>query len=303
VTDLSVSFAGLSFKNPVVAASGTFGFGREYGELYDLSLLGGICMKGLTAQARLGNRPPRVAETAMGMLNSVGLQNPGVDGFITDELPFLRGYDTVVIANISGNTADEFAAMAGKLSDAGVDMIEINVSCPNLESGGMHFGTSPDDVALVTEAVKRCASVPVMVKLTPNVTDIASIARAAEAAGADAVSLINTLLGMRIDIKSRRPVLHNNTGGLSGPAIFPVAVRMVREVSQAVSIPVFGMGGVSTWSDAVEIMLAGANLVGVGTAMFSDPFAPLTIIEGLEKYASEQGYAAIRDLTGKVIMN
>ena len=301
--DLSVDFAGVGFKNPVVAASGTFGFGREYAEFYDLSLLGGICVKGLTVKPRTGNPPPRIAETPMGMLNSVGLQNPGVDGFIEKELPFLRGFDTVVIANISGNTAEEYAEMAEKLSDAAIDMIEVNVSCPNVKAGGIQFGTSPDAAAMITDAVVRRSRVPVMVKLSPNVTDIAEIAIAVEAAGADAISLINTILGMRIDIASRKPVLFNNTGGLSGPAVFPVAVRMVWQVSQAVSIPVLGMGGVAGGDDAVEMMLAGASLVGVGTASFTDPYAPLKIIRGIEEYLQRSDTHAVCDLTGKAVLN
>ena len=300
---MSVSFAGVRFKNPVVAASGTFGFGREYAELYDLSLLGGICVKGLTVKPRHGNLPPRIAETPMGMLNSVGLQNPGVDGFIKNELPFLRGFDTVVIANISGNTAEEYAEMAEKLSDAAVGMIEVNVSCPNVKAGGIQFGTSPDAAAMITDAVVRRSRVPVMVKLSPNVTDIAAIARAIEAAGADAISLINTILGMRIDIATRRPILFNNTGGLSGPAVFPVAVRMVWQVAQAVSIPVLGMGGVACGDDAVEMMLAGASLVGVGTASFTDPYAPIKIIRGIEEHLQRSGTSAAYDLTGKAVMN
>jgi len=301
--DLSIDFTGVRFKNPVVAASGTFGFGREYNEYYDLSLLGGICAKGLTMHPRPGNLPPRIAETPMGMLNSVGLQNPGVKVFIKEELPFLRSFDTVIIANISGNTVDEYAQMAEMLSDAGVDIIEVNVSCPNVEAGGLQFGTSTDGVASVTEAVRKSSVVPVMVKLSPNVTDITEIAQAAESAGADAISLINTILGMRIDTVTRRPVLHNNTGGLSGPAILPVAVRMVWQVSQAVGIPILGMGGVSDFSDAVEIMLAGASLVGVGTAIISDPYAPVKIIKGLEEYLINNGFAAVSDITGKVVVN
>ena len=301
--DLSVDFAGVRFKNPVVVTSGTFGFGREYSEFYDLSLLGGVCAKGLTAQPRLGNPPPRIAETPMGMLNSVGLQNPGIDAFISDELPFLRGFDTVVIANISGNTLEEFAEMAEKLSDTAVDMIEVNVSCPNVKAGGIMFGTSHDAVAKITNAVKRCSDIPVMVKLSPNVTDITEIAKAAEGAGADAISLINTLIGMRIDTASRRPVLFNNIGGLSGPAVFPVAVRMVWQVSQAVKIPVMGMGGVSTGNDAVEMMLAGANLVGVGTASIVDPFAPVNIIKGIEEYLQREGIAAASEISGRVVLN
>jgi len=301
--DLSVSFAGVSFKNPVVTASGTFGFGREYGEFYDLSKLGGVCVKGLTVKPRLGNQPPRVAETASGMLNSIGLQNPGVDAFIRDELPFLREFDTVVIANISGNTVEEYAQMAKMLSDANVDLIEVNVSCPNVKAGGMQFGTSAESVSAVTNAVKRRSAVPVMVKLSPNVTDIASIAKAAEDAGADAISLINTILSMRIDTSTRKPILGNNIGGLSGPAVFPVAVRMVWQAAEAVRIPLLGMGGVMDGDNAVELMLAGASLVGVGTASFIDPFAPLKIIEGLKEYLERCGLSTARELTGKVVLN
>jgi len=303
MVDMSVSFAGIEFKNPVVAASGTFGFGREYSEFYDLSALGGICVKGLTPEPRSGNPSPRIAETPSGMLNSVGLQNPGVDAFIKDELPFLRKCGAVIIANISGGSADEYSAMAEKLSASGVDIIEINVSCPNVESGGIQFGATADGVAAITEAVKKRSRVPVMPKLSPNVTDIGEVARAAEQAGADAISLINTLLAMRIDIITRKPVLHNNTGGLSGPAILPVAVRMVWQVSTAVNIPVLGMGGVFNGNSAVEMMLAGADLVGVGTASISDPYAPLRIIKGIEEYLNNCGIVVARDLTGKVELN
>jgi len=301
--NLNLTFAGIKFKNPVVAVSGTFGFGREYGKYYDISQLGGICVKGLTAEPRLGNKPPRIAETPMGMLNSVGLQNPGVDAFIKEELPFLREYDTVVIANISGNRIQEYAEMGEKLSLAGVDIVEVNVSCPNVSEGGIAFGTSAESVAAVTEAVVKKTSVPVMVKLSPNVTDIASIAKAAEDAGADAISLINTVLGMRIDTATRKPVLNNNVGGLSGPAIFPIAVRMVWQVSKAVKIPVFGMGGVMTGNDAVEMMLAGAELVGVGTACFDDPYAPVRIIREIEEYMANNSIDALCELTGKVELN
>ena len=301
--DLSVDFAGVKFKNPIVTASGTFGFGREYGELYDLSELGGICVKGLTAKPRLGNLPPRIAETPMGMLNSVGLQNPGVDAFITDELPFLRQHDTVVIANISGNTVEEYVEMTEKLSDAQVDMLEVNVSCPNVKAGGMAFGTSIEGVSSVTEAVMKKATVPVMVKLSPNVTDIASIAKAAESCGADAISLINTLLGMRIDTITRKPILHNNVGGLSGPAVFPVAVRMVWQVATAVKIPVLGMGGVSTGNDAIEMMIAGADLIGVGTICFDDPYAPIKIIEEMKNYMTVNSIDKLNELSGSLNTN
>ena len=284
MADMRVSFAGIEFKNPITAASGTFAFGREYAEYYDLSRLGGICVKGLTPTGRGGNPSPRIAETAMGILNSVGLQNPGVDAFIRDELPFLRGFDTRIIANISAPTPEEYAEMAAKLSDAGVDIIEINVSCPNVRAGGMAFGVTACGAASVTEAVKRASSVPVMTKLSPNVSDIAEIARACEDAGADALSLINTLLGMKIDPVTGVPVLANNTGGLSGPAILPVAVRMVWQAASAVRIPVMGMGGVARAEDAAELIWAGASLVSVGTATLYDPFAPVRVLEGLEAF-------------------
>ena len=303
LTNLKISFAGVNFKNPIVTASGAFGFGREYGDYYDLSNLGGICVKGLTASERLGNLPPRVAETPMGMLNSVGLQNPGVDVFIAEELPFLRRFDTAVIANISGNTIEEYVSMAEKLSDAGVDIIEVNVSCPNVKAGGMQFGVSAENVHAVAKAVKGCSAVPVMVKLSPNVTSIADMAKAAEDAGADAISLINTLLGMRIDVVSRKPVLHNNVGGLSGPAILPVAIRMVWQAAAAVNIPVMGMGGVAKGEDAVEMMLAGACLIGVGTANFTDPYAPINIIKWMQEYCMRSGIEDINDIIGKVVLN
>jgi len=303
MADLNVTFAGVPFKTPVVVASGTFGFGREYGEIFDLSRLGGICVKGLTLRPRLGNPPPRIAETPMGILNSVGLQNPGVDRFIEEELPYLKTLGTNIIANISGETVEEYAEMAEKLSVAGVDLIEVNISCPNVKAGGAAFGTSCDAAASVTRAVKRAARVPVMVKLTPNVTDIAEIARAVEDAGADAVSLINTLLGMRIDINTRRPVLKNNTGGLSGPAVFPVAVRMVWQVRRAVKIPICGMGGISTGEDAVEMMLAGADIVAVGTALFRDPFAAIRVTEGIVRYLDEHQIENVTEITGKVLLN
>ena len=299
--DLSVNLAGVTLKNPIVVASGTFGFGREYGRFYNLSELGGICAKGLTLHRREGNPAPRIAETPMGILNSVGLQNPGVDGFIAEELPFLRQFDTKVIANISGNTPEEYGIMCEKLADAGVDMIEVNISCPNVKAGGLAYGTRPDLAAEVTETAKKHAKqVPVMVKLSPNVTDITEIARAVEGAGADALSLINTLRGMRIDVNTRRPILKMNTGGLSGPAVLPVAVRMVWETAQAVKLPILGMGGVSKGADAAQLMLAGASAVAVGTALFADPFAPLKVRDGLALLAQQQGLEAVRELTGGV---
>ena len=299
--DMSVSFAGIQLKNPIVVASGTFGFGREFDQFYDISALGGICCKGLTLHPREGNPPPRIAETPAGILNSVGLQNPGVDGFIAHELPWLREKNLKIIANISGNTPEEYGEMCAKLADAGVDLIEVNVSCPNVKCGGLQYGTVPEMTAEVTEMAKKHAgSVPVMVKLSPNVTDIAVMAKAVEDAGADAVSLINTIRGMRIDVNTRRPVLHMNTGGLSGPAVLPVAVRMVWEVAQAVSIPILGMGGVAKAEDAAQLMLAGADIVAVGTACFADPFAPVKVIEGLEALCQRQGLNRVSELTGAV---
>lgn len=298
---LSVTLAGMTMKNPVVVASGTFGFGREYGEFYQLSELGGICAKGLTLQPRQGNPAPRIAETPMGILNSVGLQNPGVDAFIAEELPFLRQFDTKVIANISGNTPEEYGIMCQKLAEAGVDMIEVNISCPNVKAGGLAYGTRPELAAEVTEMAKKHAgAVPVMVKLSPNVTDITEIAKAVEGAGADALSLINTLRGMRIDINTHRPILKMNTGGLSGPAVLPVAVRMVWEVAQSVKLPILGMGGVSRGEDAAQLMLAGASAIAVGTAMFADPFAPIKVREKLAAIAARQGMASVSELTGGV---
>ncbi|MGM9593268.1 MAG: dihydroorotate dehydrogenase [Candidatus Onthomonas sp.] len=298
--DLSVNLAGMTMKNPVVVASGTFGFGREYGQFYDLSNLGGICVKGLTLHQREGNPPPRIAETPMGILNSVGLQNPGVDGFIEHELPWLKEQDVRIIANISGNTPEEYGIMCEKLSKAGVDMIEVNISCPNVKAGGLQYGVVPEMAAEVAAQAKGHASVPVMVKLSPNVTDITAIAKAVVEAGADAVSLINTIRGMRIDVNTRRPILKMNTGGLSGPAVLPVAVRMVWEVARAVDVPILGMGGVAKGEDAAQLMLAGASAVAVGTACFADPYAPLKVRDGLEEIAARQGLERISQLTGGV---
>ena len=300
--DQSVVLAGVRMKNPVVVASGTFGFGREYGRFYDLSELGGICCKGLTLCRREGNPPPRIAETPMGILNSVGLQNPGVDAFIAEELPELRKHDLAVIANISGNTPEEYGVMCEKLSAAGVDMIEVNISCPNVKAGGLAYGTKPELAAEVTAVAKAHAGrVPVMVKLSPNVTDVTEIARAVADAGADALSLINTLRGMRIDVNTRRPILKMNTGGLSGPAVLPVAVRMVWEVAQAVKLPILGMGGVAKGEDAAQLLLAGASAVAVGTACFDDPYAPIKVRDGLASLAERQGLNKVSDFTGAVV--
>ena len=298
LVNTQVELAGVTLKNPIVPASGTFGFGREYAGYFDLSNLGGICVKGLTVHPREGNPCPRIAETPAGMLNSVGLQNPGVDAFVEKELPWLRTQGTKIIANLSGNTLEEYALLAEKLSVPGVDMLEVNISCPNVKHGGLAFGTMPESAAAATKAVKSHTHLPVMVKLSPNVTDITEIARAVEAEGADAVSLINTLLGMRIDLNTRRPILRNNTGGLSGPAVLPVAVRCVHQVYQAVKIPILGMGGVSSGEDAAELMMAGAAAVGVGTATISDPAAPMRILEELKALCAENNIGDAASLTG-----
>ena len=300
MADLSVKVAGVEFNNPLIAASGTFGFGREYGEFYPLETLGGISCKGITLKRRDGNPPPRIAETPSGILNAVGLQNPGVDAFIKEDLPWLKQQNTVVIANIAGNTPEEYCEMAEKLSDTDVDMIEMNISCPNVKSGGVQFGTSCESVGAITDAVRKHCTKPLIVKLSPNVTDIASIAQSAEANGADAVSMINTLTGMRIDINTRRPIIHNNTGGMSGPAVFPVAVRMVWQVANAIKIPIIGMGGISTWQDAVEMLIAGATALQIGTVFFSDPYAPIKINEGLNRFLDENGLKSVTELTGTI---
>ena len=300
MADLCVKIAGVALKNPVITASGTFGFGREYNALYPLSRLGGISCKGTTLHERLGNPPPRIAETPSGILNSVGLQNPGVDAFIREDLPWLKEQGTVVIANLAGSAISDYCQAAEKLDETAVDMIELNISCPNVKQGGASFGTACASAQEITAAVRKVTRKPLIVKLTPNVTSISDIAAAVEEAGADAVSLINTLTGMRINIETRRPVLRNNTGGMSGPAVFPVAVRMLWETARRVKIPVIGMGGIASWEDAVEMMLAGASAIQVGTAMFADAYAPLKMIEGIERYLEEHQIQSVTELTGKV---
>lgn len=297
---LNVNFCGVDFKNPVIPASGTFGYGREYEQFYPLSRLGGISVKGTTLGRREGNPGPRVAETPSGMLNSVGLQNGGVKKFLEYEMPNLVTKDTRIIANIAGATVEECAELAAMLEGSAVDLIELNISCPNVKAGGAAFGTDCTIAGQVTRAVKDATSKPLMVKLSPNVTSITDIAKSVEANGADAVSLINTLLGMRIDIKTGRPILKNNVGGLSGPAVFPVAVRMVWQVANAVKIPIMGMGGVATWEDAVEIIMAGASAVQVGAAIFNDPYAPIKIIDGLEQYCIDNNIDNISQIVGTV---
>ena len=300
MADLSVKIAGIEFKNPVIAASGCFGFGEDYEELYPVEKLGGISLKGTTLEPRPGNPPVRIAETASGVLNSVGLQNPGVDALVSEYLPKIKDRDVVIIANIAGGTVESCCEAVERACVEGIDMIELNISCPNVKEGGVAFGVRERSVREVVGEVRRVCTKPLIVKLSPNVTDIAAIARAAESSGADAISLINTLLGMRIDIETRRPVLHNNTGGLSGPAVFPVALRMVWQTAKTVSVPVIGMGGVSTWKDAVEMLLAGACAVQMGAALFSDPLAPLGVIDGLASWMERKGIERLDEIVGKV---
>lgn len=300
MVNLGVNLAGVALKNPIIPASGTFGYGREYAELYDLNVLGSFSWKGTTGSARLGNPQPRIAEMASGMLNAVGLQNPGIDAVIAHEVPNIaKIFQGPVIANIGGFTLDEYAENCRKLEDVDqVAILEVNISCPNVHAGGKNFGCDPKAAAEVTKAVKAATTKPVFMKLTPNVTDIAEIARACEDAGADGVCLINTLLGMRIDLKTKRPIIANRTGGVSGPAVFPVALRMVWDVYEAVKIPIIGCGGVSSAEDAAEMMLAGATAVEVGAANLVDPYACKTIIEQLPDVCRKLGVDNISELTG-----
>ncbi|HBH94594.1 MAG TPA: dihydroorotate dehydrogenase [Ruminococcaceae bacterium] len=298
--DLSVTVAGVRFPNPVIAASGTYGFGQDYTDLYPLNKLGGISCKGTTLLPKDGNPAPRIAETPAGMLNSVGLQNPGIDAFISKYLPIAKKEGNVVIANVAGATLEDYKQAVQRLDGTDVDMIEVNISCPNVKQGGASWGISCDGAAAVTKTVRAVTKKPLMIKLTPNVTNIVDIAKAAEAEGADCVSLINTLLGMRIDIKTRRPILKNNVGGFSGPAVFPVAVRMVWQVANAVNIDVVGMGGITTSDDAVEMMMAGAKAVQMGTSIFTDPYSPLKVIEGLKQYMIDNKLNSLEEITGTV---
>ena len=300
MADLSVNICGIDFKNPIIPASGVFGYGREYEELFSLDRLGGIATKGTTLHRRTGNLAPRIAETPSGMLNSVGLQNPGIDHFIEKELPYLLQKDTVILVNIAGSTVEECVQVAEKLESTDVHMIELNISCPNVKQGGAAFGTSCEMASEVVKQVRKATSKPLVVKLSPNVTSIADIAKAVESAGADAVSLINTLLGMRIDINTSRPVLRNNVGGMSGRAVFPIAVRMVWQVANAVKIPVIGMGGVSSGRDAIELMMAGASAVQVGAAIFTDPYAPIKIIDEMNDFLDSKNISSVRDIIGTV---
>ena len=298
MADLKVDIAGVEWKNPVTTGSGTFGFGEEYSEYFDLSELGAVCLKALSAVPRVGNPSPRIAETPMGILNSVGLQNPGAQYFIDNYLPRLKTYDTRLIANLCGSSIEDYVEVAEILGDK-VDMFELNISCPNVRVGGMAFGTDPKMTEEITRRVKAVSKCPLIVKLSPNVTDICEIARAAESGGADALSLINTLLGMRIDINTRRPILKNNMGGLSGPAVKPVAIRMVSQGYHTVSIPIRGMGGISTGDDAIEFMLAGASAVAVGTAGFVDPLEWVKVRDGIDEYLNRNKIASVREIVGK----
>ncbi len=298
--DLSVKIAGVELKNPVMTCSGTFGSGEEYSEFVDLNGLGAVVTKGIASEPWNGNPTPRVCEVTGGMLNAIGLQGPGIDVFVKRDIPFLRQYDTKIIVNICGHTIEDYIDVTERLADQPVDMLEINISCPNVHEGGKAFGQDPAMVQKVTEAVKRVAKQPVIMKLTPNVTDITEIARAAEAGGADALSLINTLTGMKIDIHRRSFVLANKTGGMSGPAIKPVAVRMVYQTARAVKVPVIGMGGIACADDAIEFLLAGASAVAVGTANFIDPYVTAEIVDGIRDYMLRYGVERVTDLVGAV---
>ena len=296
----SVTIAGVEFKNPVTTASGTFGSGMEYGKLIDLNRLGAVTTKGVANVPWAGNQTPRLAETYGGMLNAIGLQNPGIDVFIERDIPFLKQYDTKIIVNVCGRTTADYIEVVERLQDEPVDLLEINISCPNVKEGGIAFGQNARMVSEITADIKRHAKQPVIMKLSPNVTDIAEMARAAEEGGADAVSLINTLTGMKIDINKRAFVLANKTGGLSGPAVKPVALRMVYQVANAIKLPVIGMGGIATAEDALEFIMAGASMVAVGTANFFNPRATLDVIEGIGAYMGENQMEDIRELVGCV---
>ena len=298
--DMKISIGSLRLKNPVMTASGTFGYGEEYGSLVNLHRLGAIIVKGISLLPRQGNPPPRIAETACGMLNAIGLENVGLDKFLADKLPFLQGINTPLIVNILGDTVDDYRQLAARLDgEEKVAALEVNISCPNVKQGGVAFGTDPDMAYAVTKGVRQHFTRPVIVKLSPNVTDISEIAGAVESAGADAVSLINTVLGMAIDIESCQPKLANIFGGLSGPAIKPIALRMVWQVAESVSIPIIGIGGITTPEDAIEFLLAGASAIQVGTTNFINPKASEEIMQGIERYLTENSMSSIQDLIGR----
>ena len=298
--NMSVNLAGVTLKNPVMTASGTFGSGAEYGEFVDLNRLGAVVTKGVANVPWPGNPTPRVAEVYGGMLNAIGLQNPGIDVFVKRDIPFLKQYDTKIIVNLCGKTTEDYLDVVERLSDEPVDMLEINISCPNVKEGGIAFGQDPRAVEAITREVKKHARQPVIMKLSPNVTDITVMAKAAEAGGADALSLINTLTGMKIDIERRCFALANKTGGMSGPAVKPIAVRMVYQAANAVSLPVIGMGGIATAEDALEFIMAGATAVSVGTANFYNPYATLEIADGIARFMEKHGVADINELIGCV---
>ncbi|MCH3987755.1 MAG: dihydroorotate dehydrogenase [Lachnospiraceae bacterium] len=295
-----VSIAGVTLKNPVTVASGTFGSGQEFSEFVDLNKLGAVTTKGVAVVPWAGNPTPRVAETPSGMLNAIGLQNPGIDTFLKRDVPFLRKFDTKIIVNVCGHSEDEYVECVKRLADADVDLLEINISCPNVKAGGITFGTVPEVAERITRRCREVAKQPVIMKLSPNVTSIADMARAVEAGGADGISLINTITGMKIDVNKRKFVLANKTGGLSGPAIHPVAVRMVYEAAQAVKIPIIGMGGIATAEDALEMILAGATVVSVGTANFHDPAASVKVADGIREYLEQTHTADVKELIGAV---
>lgn len=298
--NLSVNIAGVTLKNPVMTASGTFGSGKEYSEFVDLNRLGAVVTKGVANVPWPGNPTVRIAETASGMLNAIGLQNPGIDVFVKRDIPFLEQYDTKIIVNVCGKTTEDYIAVVERLADTNADLLEINISCPNVKEGGIAFGQNPRMVEEITATLKKYAKQPLIMKLSPNVTDITETARAAEAGGADAISLINTLTGMKIDIHRQKFVLANKTGGLSGPAIKPVAVRMVYQTAQAVKVPIIGMGGISNAEDALEFIMAGASAVAVGTANFRNPYATVEIVDGIQAYMQKYGVEDINDLIGCV---
>lgn len=295
-----VTLAGVELKNPVMTASGTFGSGAEYSEFYDLSVLGAVVTKGVASVPWPGNPTPRIAETKSGMLNAIGLQNPGIDVFLERDLPFLKQYDTKIIVNVCGRTVEDYCAVAERLSAEPVDLLEINVSCPNVKEGAIAFGQKADSLFDITSQVKKKAKQPVIMKLSPNVTDITEMAKAAEAAGADALSMINTITGMKIDIHRKKFVLANKTGGMSGPAVKPVALRMVYQTAQAVKIPIIGMGGIGSGEDAVEFLLAGATAVAVGAMNFVNPYATVEVVEGIESYMKQYDIENVTDLIGAV---
>ena len=298
--NMKVNIAGVEWKNPVTVASGTFGSGEEFSEFVDLNRLGAVTTKGVANIPWEGNPTPRVAETCSGMMNAVGLQNPGIDLFCKRDIPFLKKYDTKIIVNVCGKSTEDYCEVVERLADEDVDMLEINISCPNVKEGGIAFGQNPKAAEEITRAVKKYAKQPVIMKLSPNVTSIAEMAKAVEAGGADAISLINTITGMKIDIHRRTFLLANKTGGVSGPAIHPIAVRMVYEAANAVRLPIIGMGGIATAEDAVEMILAGASAVSVGTANFYNPAAAVEVAEGIEAYMRKYGFESVKDMTGCV---